>query len=179
MKFAIWPACSASNMCSSIRSSTTSCSPGRPRAGRSTIEGEVVGAKNGRAVLRLDDLLVALRSADQARNGGISCSIDPTPRRDGAAASLFRREEERSAIPIRHRREIESSLGPQTISVSGVPGSSHFALVMVAADYRMKRLAMNLEPSPVKGMPSYLQMLSPARRSRRRGGGWRPTTSRC
>jgi hypothetical protein len=42
-------------------------------------QGEVVGAKNGRAVLRLEDLLVALRSADQARNGGISCSIDPTP----------------------------------------------------------------------------------------------------
>ena len=58
--------------------------------------------------------------------------------------------------------EAEKRLGPQTISVTGVPGSSHFALVMVAADHRMKRLAMNFEPSPVKGMPSYMSMLAPS-----------------
>src|SRR5262245_60136291 len=42
-------------------------------------EGNVVGVTTGRPVLRLEDLLVALRSVDQARQGGISCSIDPTP----------------------------------------------------------------------------------------------------
>jgi hypothetical protein len=36
-------------------------------------QGEVVGATTGRAVLRLEDLAVALRTADQARNGGITC----------------------------------------------------------------------------------------------------------
>ena len=36
--------------------------------------------------------------------------------------------------------------------------TSHFAGVLVAADYRMKRLAMNFEPSPVQGMPSFLHM---------------------
>ena len=41
-------------------------------------DGEVVGRTTGRAVLRLDDLLVAFRTADKARNGGISCSIDPS-----------------------------------------------------------------------------------------------------
>ena len=39
-----------------------------------------------------------------------------------------------------------------------MPATSHFASVLVAADYRMKRLAMNFEPSPVHGMPSFLQM---------------------
>ena len=54
---------------------------------------------------------------------------------------------------------IEKALGIQRISVHGVPATSHFARVLVAADYRMKRLAMDFEPSPVRGLPSYLQML--------------------
>ena len=41
--------------------------------------GDVVGRNNGQPVLQLDDLLVALRSADAARSGGISCSINPRP----------------------------------------------------------------------------------------------------
>ena len=40
--------------------------------------GYVVGATTGRPVLLLDDLLVALRTARGAAQGGISCSIDPT-----------------------------------------------------------------------------------------------------
>jgi hypothetical protein len=124
-------------------------------------QGEVVGAKNGRAVLRLEDLLVALRSADQARNGGISCSIDPTSEGMKRLHGYFA-QKKTIGNPDQTSTEIESSLGPQTISVSGVPGSSHFALVMVAADHRMKRLAMNFEPAPVKGMPSYLAMISPS-----------------
>ena len=53
----------------------------------------VVGVTTGRPVLRLDDLLVALRTVEQSRLGGITCSIDPTaegicayPRGDGPAA---------------------------------------------------------------------------------------------
>ncbi len=53
---------------------------------------------------------------------------------------------------------IEQSLGPQKISVFGVPGNSHFAQVLVAADYKMKRLAMHFEESPVPGLPSYLNL---------------------
>src|SRR6478752_1697258 len=41
-------------------------------------EGNIVGVTTGRPALRLEDLLVALRSVDTARQGGISCSIDPT-----------------------------------------------------------------------------------------------------
>ncbi len=39
-----------------------------------------------------------------------------------------------------------------------MPQSSHFARVLVAADYKMKRLGMALDPTPVKGMPSYLAL---------------------
>ena len=54
---------------------------------------------------------------------------------------------------------MEEAVGPQTITVTGVPATSHFARVIVAADFRMKRLAMNFEPAPVDGMPSFLTML--------------------
>ncbi len=39
-----------------------------------------------------------------------------------------------------------------------MPASTRFANVLVAADYRMKCLGMGVDPSPVKGLPSYLQM---------------------
>jgi hypothetical protein len=58
---------------------------------------------------------------------------------------------------------IEKALGRQLVTFSGVPAASHFAGVLVAADYRMKRLAMNFEPAPVHGMPSFLQMFRAGR----------------
>ena len=120
--------------------------------------GNIVGVHCGRPVFLLDDLLVAFRSARQAARGGISCSIDPTP--DGLAklrshASTLKTIGNPSATAA----GIERALGMQQISVHGVPASSHFARVLVAADFRMKRLAMNFEPSPVRGLPSYLQMI--------------------
>ena len=42
-------------------------------------KGTVVGIATGRPVMLLDDLLVALRTAQAAAHGGITCSIDPTP----------------------------------------------------------------------------------------------------
>ncbi len=41
--------------------------------------GIIVGNVSGHPVLQLDDLLVAVRCADAAHNGGMSVSIDPTP----------------------------------------------------------------------------------------------------
>ena len=41
-------------------------------------KGEIVGRTNGRPVLHLDDLLVALRNVEAARGGAVLCSINPT-----------------------------------------------------------------------------------------------------
>ena len=122
-------------------------------------QGFVVGATTGRPVLLLDDLLVALRTARSAARDGITCSIDPTAEglRDlqaylsGATALA---EQQPPTLET-----VERKLGMQTITVRGVPADSHFARVLVAADYRMKRLGMNFEPAPVPGLPSYLAML--------------------
>ena len=121
-------------------------------------QGEVVGITTGKPVLLLDDLLVALRSAEPARQVGISCSIDPT------SEGLQRVKKLISGLktignPSETLASIEQTLGQQMITVTGVPADSHFARVIVAADYKMKRLAMNFDKAPVKGMPSYLELV--------------------
>jgi hypothetical protein len=123
-------------------------------------QGNVVGVTTGRPVLQLDDLVVALRSADEARNGGISCSIDPTA--EGMQRLMqYLSTKNNIGNPSQTFRDYERALGPQQITVTGVPGSSRFASVLVAADYRMKRLAMKMDQPPVQGMPSYLDMATP------------------
>jgi hypothetical protein len=129
--------------------------------------GSVVGATSNRPVLNLDDLMVALRAAEGSNRSGISCSIDPTPEGLQRVQQLpppGRASQGAQSAAIRGR-QIEEALGPQTISVTGIPDTSHFARVIVAADFRMKRLAMDFEPAPIDGMPSFLDMAKS-----RRGG---------
>lgn len=125
-------------------------------------KGNVVGVNTGRPVMLLDDLLVALRTAKTAAQGGITCSINPTP--EG------RTRVNQTRLPVgvdsaTAAAELEKACGLQQISLHGVPETSHFARVLVAADYRMKRIAMALDSSPVRGLPSYLQMVRGGRAS--------------
>jgi hypothetical protein len=119
--------------------------------------GNVVGATTNYPVLLLDDLMTALRSGTSSRTEPITCSIDPT--KEGLQR-LQQAMRGRATIgnPEQTFAEIEEAVGLQDISVTGVPDTSHFARTMVAADFRMKRLAMDFEPAPVKGMPSFLSM---------------------
>ena len=120
--------------------------------------GNIVGVTTGQPVMMLDDLLVALRTAQQTAHGGITCSIDPTPEGVRQLASYVKTLRT-IGDPDTTRANIEQTLGRQQIPSGGVPPSSHFARVLVAADYRMKRLAMGFEPPPIRGLPSYLQMM--------------------
>jgi hypothetical protein len=125
--------------------------------------GNVVGATTNYPVLLLDDLMTALRSGSSSRTEPITCSIDPTKEGLQRLQQMMRG---RSTIgnPEQTFAEIEEAVGLQDISVTGVPDTSHFARAMVAADFRMKRLAMDFEPAPVKGMPSFLSMTGPTGR---------------
>jgi hypothetical protein len=120
--------------------------------------GTVVGAKSRRPLLQLEDLIVALRAIDAAREGGILCSIDPTPEGIRRLQAFLSRQRT-IGNPQQTFRGMEEAVGPQTVSVGGVPGDSRFARVLVAADYRMKRIGMGLEESGVAGLPSYLSMV--------------------
>ena len=122
--------------------------------------GNVVGATSGRPLLQLEDFVVALRAIDGARQGGIRCSIDPSP--EGVAKlQQYLRSLKTIGDPDVTLRSMEESLGPQRVTVGGVPADSRLARVLVAADYRMKRIGMGLEPSGVPGLPSYLSMVPP------------------
>ncbi len=121
--------------------------------------GNTVGATTGRPVLMLDDLVVALRSAEVSNGPGISCSIDPT--QDGLARAQKVANRLRAADgPSNAARRLEQAFGRQKVTVSGIPASSHFARSLVAADFRMKRLAMGFEHAPIAGLPSYLETVN-------------------
>jgi len=120
-------------------------------------QGNVVGRASGQPVLQLDDLIVALRSAKAATSGrGISCSIDPTEEGLRRLRPLLKTATYSEATVER----LEQALGPQQVTITGVPASSHFAHVLVAADFLMKRLGMKFERSPVDGLPSYMELLA-------------------
>lgn len=127
--------------------------------------GNVVGAKSRRPLLQLEDLLVALRAIDGARQGGILCSIDPTPEGITRLNAFLARQRTIGPDPARVFRGMEEAVGSQVVTVDGVPGDSRLARVLVAADYRMKRIAMGLEESGVAGLPTYLSLVPPGGRA--------------
>ena len=122
--------------------------------------GDIVGKTTGLPVIKLEDLLVALQTARTARTSGISCSIDPTEAGTRAMQQYVRKQKQFSPAIV---DGIAKSLGPQQITIAGVPETSHFARILVAADYRMKRIAMQLDKSPVPELPSFLEMMAQSR----------------
>ena len=120
--------------------------------------GTIVGVTTGRPVLMLDDLMVAFRAVSNPQPSVISCSIEPS--QEGARrAQQVGRQLRAGTNPLVAKAAKQQAYGPQEITVGGVPDTSHFARVMVAADYRMKRMGMGFEPAPVAGMPSFLHMI--------------------
>lgn len=127
--------------------------------------GTVVGKHSGRPLLRLEDLVVALRAFDQSRAGGIVCSIDPTPHGIARLQDFLARQKTMSRDPAEVFRGMEQALGQQTVTVGGVPGDSRFALVLVSADSMLKRIGMGYQPSGIKELPSYLTLVKPGGRA--------------
>jgi len=127
--------------------------------------GRPVGVESNRPVLELQDLVVALRmfAPDAPADPVIGCSIDPT--QEGLARmQQFLREIGSRATPGDTQFIVEglrTSLGLQQVRVLGVPPDTHFAQVMVEADYRMKLIGIGLERPPVK-MKSYVDQVDPA-----------------
>ncbi|MEL7336575.1 MAG: DUF1598 domain-containing protein, partial [Planctomycetota bacterium] len=122
-------------------------------------DGAVVGKENGLPVLLLDDLLTVMASMEKARGEGITCSIEPTAEGRQRLQRLLSTTRLRPGMNPRYLEpQMRQAFGPQMIKLTGVPSNSHFARTMVAADFQMKRLAMNLEEAPVRGLPSYLDI---------------------
>jgi hypothetical protein len=101
----------------------------------------------------------------------IGCSIDPTP--EGLAAmqqflrsvgSSFAAGQEQAIAP-RIVQGLRSSLGMQNVTVNGVSAKTHFAQVLVEADYRMKLIGIGLEQPPIR-MVSFVDRVNPSQVSR-------------
>ncbi len=135
--------------------------------------GRALGVQSGRPAVQLQDLVVALRAFAPGTDGAkvIGCSIDPTP--EGLEAlqqfvrqtpSTFQRGQEQELAP-RLAEGARESLGLQNVTVNGVPAKTHFAQVMVEADYRMKLIGIGLEQPPVR-MTIFVDRVNPSQMAR-------------
>ncbi|WP_153558129.1 DUF1598 domain-containing protein [Roseimaritima sediminicola] len=141
-------------------------------------DASVVGANSGLPTLLLEDLMVALESVEMARQAGISCSIEPTAEgRQRLNALLRRARRSGTRDPRMLEPAMREAFGPQTVKLNGVPADSRFARVLVAADFEMKRIAMQLADAPVQGLPSYMAMAKNQRQSASTNPRWWMTTN--
>ncbi|MFN3192181.1 MAG: DUF1598 domain-containing protein [Aureliella sp.] len=132
----------------------------------------VVGETTGRPVIQLEDLLVAFRNTEATRQAPMSVSIDPTPEGEVRLRRLLSTMGGRGFNPAQAEPAMKKALGAQLVSFNSVPTDSRMASTLVAADYQMKRLAMGIDASPVKGMPSYLSMIKNSGASKTQPRWW-------
>lgn len=128
--------------------------------------GNVIGKTSGRPVFRLEDLLTVYRAWYQKeRPSIINCSIDPTPEAISKLNQLSKKfpvvTSENSAA---YAAAQEEAYGNNVVTVQGVPEKSRFAKILVAADYKMKRIGLGQEPSMVRGLPSYVSLIGGSQR---------------
>ncbi|MFV1966678.1 MAG: DUF1598 domain-containing protein [Pirellulaceae bacterium] len=133
--------------------------------------GNVVGQTTGHPVLHLDDFLVALRSVGEAEFGEISCSIDPTKEGWDRLAAVLKRQRGNRVDPPVLKAAAREAFGNQVVSIKGVPATSRFARMMLAADFHMKLLAMEIEGRPVD-FPSYIDMIKNPREATNASPRW-------
>jgi hypothetical protein len=128
--------------------------------------GRMVGINSGAAIVMLEDLVTAMRafprSGKQANQ--IRCSIDPTKeglqKMQQFLVSLARKRLSPSDAGF-IAAGLKENLGLQNVTINGVSPKTHFAQVLVEADYRMKLIGIGLEVPPVK-IPSYVSKANPA-----------------
>ncbi len=131
-------------------------------------DGRPLTLESGRPVLELQDLIVALRAFPPGAGQKaplIYCSIDPTSEGLARMQQFLRdfrptRNDEQFIV-----EQLRDRLGKQVITVGGISPRTHFAQVMVEADYRMKLIGIGLEQPPVR-LASYVERANPASISR-------------
>lgn len=124
----------------------------------------LVGIRSGKPVLMLEDLVTALRAyaPRQAPTRLISVSIDPTAeglqRMQRFLTSIAGRVRPNDALRV--AQGLKQNLGLQNVTIKGIPAATHFARVLVEADYRMKLVGIGLEQLPVP-VKSYVARANP------------------
>jgi hypothetical protein len=119
--------------------------------------GRAVAIHSGQPVILLEDLCVALRAFWPGAPGprSVGCSIDPGPEALERLRQFQRTvpkavaDHERPAVAAGVHAGLQTALGEAGVRVFGVSAATHLARVLVEADYRMKLIAIDLEPPPV------------------------------
>lgn len=120
-----------------------------------------VGETTGRPLLRLEDLVVALRTFGPRAAGNTSgaggvfgCSIDMPQGAQQRFVDALNRAQGEGLSRAQKQRRMAQAVGPQTVRFWGVEEDTRFAYALLEADIRMKRLALGLDDSPVRGLPA-------------------------
>ena len=125
--------------------------------------GRSIGIRSGAPIVQLEDLAAALRvfPPGQPSDTLVGCSIDPT--QEGLASMQAYLQRIGTVNPQGTEggivRGLREALGPQTVTVQGVSPHTHFAQVLVEADYRMKLIGIGLEKPPVR-MSTWIDLTS-------------------
>lgn len=129
-----------------------------------------IGLRSGRPILRLADLVVALRAfpAGEPKPLFVGCTINP--RAEGLAKLVDFQKKIPRVVANRDRasvgqwitKGVHDSLGMADVVVFGVDPKTNFAKVMIEADFRMKRIAVGNESPPIK-MATFAEALTTAR----------------
>jgi Protein of unknown function (DUF1598) len=132
--------------------------------------GHAIGFDSGHTVLELDDLIVALRAFPPAgkQTPVILCSIDPTPEGLERMQGFLKSIGQNLSSPDDAEFIVDglrTSLGFQNIRVQGIAPNTHFAHVLIEADYRMKLIGIGLEKPAVR-LASYVDKANPGAVSR-------------
>jgi hypothetical protein len=121
---------------------------------------EPIGTVTGRPIIMLDDLVAALRTARTMRRGGengggFGCSIDPSK---GVEDRIAKVNKEYAQKPRPEKMEaLKKAIGPQVVKVFNTNDDTRLAFVCVAADCKLKRLALGVEPSPAPGIGTIIE----------------------
>lgn len=130
------------------------------------LTGRTLGFYTGRPTLELQDLVAVMRAYGPEQRGGgpiVGCSIDPTQE------GLVKMQEFLGRIGGRAMPNdtnaivdgLRTSLGLQKVRILGVSPNTHFAQILVEADYRMKMIAIGLE-APEVPMTTFIEKATTA-----------------
>lgn len=115
-------------------------------------KGEPTGKLTGRPVMHLDDLITALRCGAGGQQKQFGCSIDPTPDALNRCNAIMK--EMAGATRGARMNAMKEAIGLQKVSLFGTPADSRTTFITVAADYKLKRMCLGLDPIPVPGVGS-------------------------
>jgi hypothetical protein len=119
-------------------------------------ENTMIGVTTQKPVIELRHLITALRAYAPGKQGGniVGCSIDPTP--EGSTRLKEFQQQFNGTNRNEFVRGVRESLGMQTVRIDGIPATTHAAQMMVAADYRMKRIALGEDKLAVRGLQTFI-----------------------